>query len=45
MKALNILVTGASSAIGRATTVELAARGHRVLAAARRVGALERSPP
>jgi NADP-dependent 3-hydroxy acid dehydrogenase YdfG len=33
---LNVLVTGASSGIGRATAIEFANRGHQVFAAARR---------
>jgi short-subunit dehydrogenase len=38
---LNVVVTGASSGIGRATAIEMAGRGHRVFAAARRVTVLE----
>jgi NAD(P)-dependent dehydrogenase (short-subunit alcohol dehydrogenase family) len=38
---LTILVTGASSGIGRATALEFARRGHRVIAAARRADKLQ----
>jgi NAD(P)-dependent dehydrogenase (short-subunit alcohol dehydrogenase family) len=37
---LNVLVTGASSGIGRATAIAFARRGHQVFAAARREAAL-----
>jgi NAD(P)-dependent dehydrogenase (short-subunit alcohol dehydrogenase family) len=39
-KHLNVLVTGASSGIGRAAALEFASRGHQVFAAARREQAL-----
>ena len=41
MNPKRIWITGASSGIGRATALELARRGHRVLASARSVDKLE----
>lgn len=41
---MRVLVTGAARAIGAATVIELAARGHEVLASARDVGKLEELP-
>jgi NADP-dependent 3-hydroxy acid dehydrogenase YdfG len=38
---LQVLLTGASSGIGRAAAIELAGRGHRVFASARRLAELE----
>jgi NAD(P)-dependent dehydrogenase (short-subunit alcohol dehydrogenase family) len=40
-KQLDVFVTGASSGIGRASAVELASRGHRVFAGARRAPLLD----